>query len=240
MAKTKYRITPADVEAVRAAGLGDLAERLYTLIPRSVRHFEPPPDSRACTYCGVVKPLAEFSPSPTGRWGYEARCKECNCLRQRERRYAGAVPHRPRTKVSDTSPDYWKPRFWAKVNKTKTCWLWTGALDSSGYGTSAPALYEARAHRISYTDAHGPIPKGMHIDHLCRVRSCVNPAHLECVTPRENILRGHGVAGTHARRTHCVHGHEFTPENTMRLKGETARTCVTCYKSRYARRAGAT
>ncbi|MFI1562215.1 HNH endonuclease [Streptomyces sp. NPDC020490] len=86
----------------------------------------------------------------------------------------------------------WRPRFWARVDKTAPggCWVWTGSVESKGYG--APTINGAKrpAHRVAYEDLVGPIPEGLHLDHLCRVRRCVNPEHLEPVTSRENALRG--------------------------------------------------
>jgi hypothetical protein len=77
--------------------------------------------------------------------------------------------------------------FWAKVDKTETCWLWTGAM-LNGYGKfwAGKTVF---AHRWSYERFIGPIPKGLHLDHLCRVPACVRPDHLEAVTNRENVLR---------------------------------------------------
>lgn len=82
-------------------------------------------------------------------------------------------------------------RFWSRVDKTETCWLWTGALDRDGYGElfSIPGRGRVRPHRLSYEWARGEIPPGMVTDHLCRVRNCVNPDHLEIVTPSENTRR---------------------------------------------------
>ncbi|WP_353848602.1 HNH endonuclease signature motif containing protein [Cellulomonas sp.] len=84
---------------------------------------------------------------------------------------------------------------------------------------------------MAWEQENGPIPPGMQLDHLCRVRECVNPLHLELVTQRENILRGESPAAHHARKTHCDHGHEFTPENTYRApsrpRTRICRACVT-------------
>jgi hypothetical protein len=122
-------------------------------------------------------------------------------------------------------------RFWEKVVQTDTCWLWTGSL-SNGYGNIRPRNGEPmmRAHRFAYELLVGPIPEGLHLDHLCRVRHCVNPDHLEPVTQRVNTLRGFGACAQHARKTHCEHGHEFTEENTRISDGE--RVCRTCANRR--------
>lgn len=91
-------------------------------------------------------------------------------------------------------------RFWAKVDidPPSGCWLWTGAVDeATGYGRFWTADGLGYAHRIAHELFVGPIPAGLDIDHLCRVRRCVNPAHLEPVTRRENLLRGETLAAAH-------------------------------------------
>lgn len=129
--------------------------------------------------------------------------------------------------------------FWQKVTKTDSCWAWTGAMLSNGYGSAWFDKRTQLAHRIAYSLCVAPIAPGAQIDHLCRNRACVNPAHLEPVTQRENIRRGE-ASSAHALRTDCcIRGHEFTPENTYRSKG--GRHCRTCrqmasrrYKARRA------
>lgn len=115
-------------------------------------------------------------------------------------------------------------RFWAKVEKTDSCWLWTGAKISTGYGEIHVDQSMKLAHRVSWEMASGPIPRNMTIDHLCRVRSCVNPEHMEIVTAAENTRRGQRDAV--AARTHCFKGHPWTPENTLQSNGR--RRCRTC------------
>ena len=129
-------------------------------------------------------------------------------------------------------------RFWAKVHKTDTCWLWTGALDD-GYGLLKVAGVALKAHRFSYELHFESIPEGLVIDHLCHNgsgcigvgreclhRRCVNPEHLEVVTRLENIQRGRNAQ---REQTHCIHGHEFTPDNTYRWRNH--RACRTCLRA---------
>lgn len=136
----------------------------------------------------------------------------------------------------------WPDRFWAKVNKTETCWLWTAQIEASGYGIASLHGKNNKAHRVAWEMEHGPIPEGLTIDHLCRVRPCVNPAHMELVTSSENVLRGEGVFVRNSRKTHCVRGHEFTPENTY-LASNGGRNCRECRRingrNLYHRRKGA-
>lgn len=122
-------------------------------------------------------------------------------------------------------------RFFKFVDKWYDgCWRWMGGFHHSGYGLFTP--YQSKtvwAHRFSYELAKGPIPDGLVIDHLCRVPSCVNPDHLEAVTPRENALRGNTIPAANAAKTHCKNGHEYTPENTY-LTSKNQRQCRICNK----------
>lgn len=86
-------------------------------------------------------------------------------------------------------PPHKKRLFWDKVDKTSTCWLWTGAMNK-GYGVFNTGNGTKEVHRIAYQMLVGSIPSGLVIDHLCRVRNCINPDHLEVVTNRENVSRG--------------------------------------------------
>jgi hypothetical protein len=103
-------------------------------------------------------------------------------------------------------------RFWPKVEKTETCWLWRGARDPSGYGRFNRGVRGesiALAHRVAYELERGPIPEGLPLDHLCRNPSCVNPAHLEAVPMRENSMRGqHPKYRAHLTGV-CLRGHVF-------------------------------
>jgi hypothetical protein len=118
-------------------------------------------------------------------------------------------------------------RFWAKVDKSGDCWLWT-SYTVAGYGRFLIDEHPLLTHRLSWLYSTGDFPpEGMEIDHLCRVTRCVNPAHLEVVTRRENQRRGYGATGKNARKTHCLRGHPFAGRNLItRCNGE--RGCRTC------------
>lgn len=106
------------------------------------------------------------------------------------------------------------------------CWIWNLFIDASGYGSVRSAGRTWYAHRFAWTVLRGPIPEGMHIDHLCFQPSCVNPDHLRVVQPLVN-MRNHRAAF----KTHCAQGHEFTTDNTgigKRRDGRTYRMCKTC------------
>ncbi len=111
------------------------------------------------------------------------------------------------------------------------CWLWIAHKNDHGYGiikTSGTHNRKLlRAHRVAYEMFVGPIPEGLELDHLCRVRHCVNPDHLEPVTTRENLLRGETLTARWAKRTHCDEGHPFDEPNT-RITPQGWRVCRIC------------
>jgi hypothetical protein len=125
-------------------------------------------------------------------------------------------------------------RFWSKVACAESgCWEWTGSKHRKGYGTYWDGKTRL-AHRYSYRALVGEIPGDRQIDHLCKNTKCVNPAHLDVVTPAENIRRS-GVAAARRRIcaavTHCPHGHEYTPENTrISPKRPNDRSCRECHR----------
>lgn len=113
------------------------------------------------------------------------------------------------------------------------CWIWQGPTYGNGY---AAVSFDGRpklGHRYVYERLVGPIPEGLVIDHLCRVRECVNPAHLEPVTDRENILRGVGMSAKWAVATHCLRGHELNDDTVSIVQG--ARRCKLCDRIRSKR-----
>jgi hypothetical protein len=119
------------------------------------------------------------------------------------------------------------------------CHLWTARLTNAGYGqfTYSQPGYKIQtlgAHRVAYELAYGRIPAGLVVDHLCRVRRCVNPEHMEAVSPRENVMRSPiAPAAINARKTHCPQGHPYDEENTY-VGQRCGRLCRTCTRARQA------
>ena len=134
--------------------------------------------------------------------------------------------------------------IWVRVSPVPVtgCWLWTKAMGKKGYGLLAEPMPNGRfkmvsAHRYAYRTFRGEIPVGLTIDHLCRVKLCVNPWHMELVTNRENQLRGDGMGGANARKTHCPQGHLYSSDNTYSYVsgGKCRRICKTCHKAHLRR-----
>lgn len=135
----------------------------------------------------------------------------------------------------------WPFRFWKHVKfHDAGCWEWTGYRSASGYGKLgygpdplSRKYVSLPAHQVTFILFNGPLPSGTQIDHLCRNRACVNPAHLEAVTPRENVRRRIAPPVHHnTAKTHCKRGHEFTPDNTTWSKDGRRRTCRACNSMR--------
>jgi hypothetical protein len=132
-------------------------------------------------------------------------------------------------------------RFWEKVDTSGDCWLWTAGVGKNGYGLFKPSDADGTTtvHRYALSLAGRDIPEGMHVDHLCRNRLCVNPAHLDVVTQAENNRRAMAARPT---PTACKYGHALTSDNLKpRENGRTR--CAECQRRaarEYARRVRAT
>lgn len=123
-------------------------------------------------------------------------------------------------------------RFLAKVTKTETCWLWIGGTGRDGYGRFKTGDQMHAAHRWAYENFVGRIPGGLTIDHVlargCVNHNCVNPAHLEPVTTRENSLRAPtSLNALNVAKTACPQGHEYNEANTY-LTPDGRRDCRAC------------
>ena len=123
-------------------------------------------------------------------------------------------------------------RFWPKVDASGDCWEWAGAINPNGYGVFGLNGKNIGAHRFAYEDLVETIPDGMHIDHMCKYRRCVNPDHLQIVTPGDNVRLGAAaVRRTQQAKsaTHCKNGHERTGDNLYESPNG-SRVCRKCRK----------
>ena len=177
-----------------------------------------PPPIR-CEWCG--QPLVPHDREKPSEFRSRTHCNRLCSRRHRARREYLDDQHSPRSLAE---------RFWKYVEPEPMsgCWLWVGARTAISYGClrvgskHTGSRVSVTAHRISYEIHRGPIPAGLQIDHLCRVPSCVNPGHLEAVTPRVNVLRGVGWAAVNAAKTTCPQGHPYDTHDGH------SRRCSTC------------
>lgn len=130
-------------------------------------------------------------------------------------------------------------RVWRHIEKTDGCWHWRGAKFKNGYGRIKTVIVgqptvNHLVHRLAYESMRGPVPAGLVLDHLCRNRACVNPAHLEAVSHRVNILRSPtSCSAVNARKTHCPKGHPLAGDNlTPEHLKSGGRCCKTCRNDR--------
>jgi hypothetical protein len=126
-------------------------------------------------------------------------------------------------------------RFWSKVQKTDTCWLWTSTRNPFGYGRVYwRGRMNVRAHRLAWELTYGAIPEGRWVLHSCDTPSCVRPDHLFLGDARTNVAdmhaKGRGNPGGNKSKTHCPRGHAYTAENTAVYNGK--RSCRACRAAR--------
>jgi hypothetical protein len=169
---------------------------------------------------------------------YDAFRKHGDPLKVRPpRRRTTPLPHSAST----------EERFWVKVDRNGPlpasrpdlgpCWLWLGGLTQDGYGVFQVTRERRRqlAHRFAWQNAGRELVPGLTLDHLCDVRACVRPGHCRQVSQQVNAARSSGVCAANARKTRCMRGHPFTPENTNR-PSRGGRQCRTCYNEFRRRR----
>ncbi len=154
-------------------------------------------------------------------WSVEVRrpyCRECKRLDLIARRRAQGVKPRLSTEAI----------FLDHLAYVGDCIVWTGYLNPAGYGIISINNRPRRAHRYAYERLHGPIAPGLHLDHLCRNRCCVNPGHLEPVTIKVNVNRGISKQVTRERALNsnaCRNGHPLTVETRLGGKNRRCRMC---------------
>lgn len=143
-------------------------------------------------------------------------------------------------------PERWTDKHVVDENG---CWIWQGSVAHNGYGTRQYRGKHRTAHRAYYIHYKIEVPEGMHIDHLCRVKLCVNPRHLDMVTAKENMRRKPGVVpyegkiertygGPSSGATECRHGHPYSPDNVGQYVGRSGKKkgflfmyCITCQRA---------
>jgi len=209
-----------------------MSQRTTTVCPRCglVRQIHNRRDGT--TYCrDCVIPVAVTEMELHGTWEHAAAPLgiTSNSLRKRM-----SLDSRLRNALMEALAFYHSPQQRIARNITidaNGCWRWQMAISSEGYGR----IDTEYAHRFSYAAYVGTIPDGLELDHLCRVRDCVNPAHLEPVTRAVNVRRGNAPNAILSRLGVCIRGHQMTPENTYYRPDGAGKQCRICIRIRSQR-----
>lgn len=193
--------------------------------------FDRESTDRVCQQCGYTKPLSGFALHPSSPGGRRSVCRQCLSERAKQARIA------KRQLEGKWTTD--RERFLAKVQIALSgCHEWTATLRGDGYGSFWFQGRLQQAHRVAYVFAYGAVPDGLEVHHTCCNPRCVNPDHLEAVTPLENWRQSRAPSRLHSLATRCPHGHPYDESNTLILRGR--RQCRACrrekqpeYKRRY-------
>ena len=158
----------------------------------------------------------------------------CNIPGCDRKHWAKGLCHRHDTyfrRTGRVAPLVAEERFFKYLLLAETgCWLWLSRINKRGYATFWSGNATVSAHRWAYAHFRGVPPKDLTLDHLCRVRSCVNPWHMESVTRWENVRRGNTITGNNSRKTHCKWGHPLERDNiyVSYFERTRERRCKTC------------
>lgn len=174
-------------------------------------------------------------PGPAGTIRTRKMCEAPGCDRKAQGQGLCLMHYRRMQRSGHAEGFSLERRFFDHIagETERGCWQWDVIHPESGYGQFAGG----NAHRWSYEFFLCEIPGGLQLDHLCRNRGCANPWHLDPVPLVVNVMRGYGPMAINARKTHCIHGHAFSPENTYRPpKRPDTRQCIACRRAAQSRR----
>jgi hypothetical protein len=186
-------------------------------MPRS-RVRVPPSPPKTITYARISRPLSSVPVFVLHYMGWP-------------------VPHHSYKGCPHISDAEYIARYRARTKLTESgCWLWQGFVQKTGYGDVSYRGRQRRIHRVMYEICNGPLIPGLDVCHSCDNPSCINPAHLWQGTTQENMRDASAKGRIYLqRKTHCLRGHEFTPENTRvygNRHGHTMRKCLECQRLR--------
>jgi len=188
---------------------------------------------RLCRQCWVELQSAGEGPNPPGLC--QCGCGRHTSLAKQTCRATGTVRGKPVRFIQGHYSLKTQERYRVEDRGYSggPCWIWQRHINDQGYGVIRGADRQSRAHRVVYEEMIGPIPEGLELDHLCRVRSCVNPAHLEPVTHAENMRRGNSPASVTRREQRCRRGHDLTLAESVYVVPKTGkRLCRVCQRLR--------